>query len=583
MRIPILDDDVRPFEFARSNFQLTSAPCQHVRQGSSMTDQQATPTAMPSSEGNSYLSHRQILVVLAGLMAGMFLAALDQSIVGVALPRIVSDLGGLEDLSWVVTAYLLTSTATTPLWGKLSDLYGRRVIFQAAIVIFIIGSALCGVSQDLYQLIGFRALQGIGGGGLFAIAFAVIGDIIPARERGRYQGYFGAVFGVSSLAGPLLGGWFTEGPGWRWIFWINVPIGIAALVVTSIALKLPVVRREHVIDWAGAATIVGSVSSLLLYLNWAGGVFGWASWQGLSLAIAAVVLAVAFVFIEFGATEPIIPMSLFRNRIFSSGTSFSFLMGWSMFGAIIYLPVYLQTAKGMMPTESGLAMFPAIAGILTFSIVSGALITRTGRYRIFPIVGSVLLIIGLGLLTQLEVTTPYWQIAISAFVLGAGLGFSMQTITVAVQNAVQFRDMGAATSSLTFTRSLGGAIGTAALGAVLGPRLAHHLGDAVDSATPTNDVEAIRFLPDDVKSVVLNAYTHAINDAFLVSIPVAVLALIAAFFIREIPLRTAQSTPAEAPIEVRVDRERESPTPALSGQYTPAANPLRATPRPEVE
>ncbi len=537
-----------------------------------MTDQRSTPTAMPSSEGNSYLSHQQILVVLTGLMAGMFLAALDQSIVGVALPRIVSDLGGLDNLSWVVTAYLLTSTATTPLWGKISDLYGRRIIFQVAITIFIIGSALCGISQDLYQLIGFRALQGIGGGGLFAIAFAVIGDIIPARERGRYQGYFGAVFGVSSLAGPLLGGWFTDGPGWRWIFWVNIPIGIAALVITSIALKLPVVRREHVIDYAGAATIVGAVSSLLLYLNWAGGAYGWTSWQGLALAFATVALTISFVLIEFRATEPIIPMSLFRNRIFSTGTIFSFLMGWSMFGGLIYLPVYLQTAKGFSPTESGLAMFPAVAGILTLSIVSGLLITRTGRYRIFPILGGLMLIIGLGLLSQLQVDTPYWQIGVSAFIFGAGLGFSMQTITVAVQNAVQFRDMGVATSSITFMRSLGGAIGTAFLGAVLGSRLTHHLGGAIDGSVNIEDVEAIQGLPDDVREVVLNAYTLAIDDAFLTTIPIAILALVAAFFIKEIPLRTADQAPAPADNAddkaEEVDREEaesESREPVFSG------------------
>jgi len=522
-----------------------------------MTDQRSTTPAMPSSEGNSYLSHQQILVVLTGLMAGMFLAALDQSIVGVALPRIVSDLGGLDHLSWVVTAYLLTSTATTPLWGKISDLYGRRVIFQVAITIFIIGSALCGVSQDLYQLIGFRALQGIGGGGLFAIAFAVIGDIIPARARGRYQGYFGAVFGVSSLAGPLLGGWFTDGPGWRWIFWVNIPIGIAALVITSIALKLPVVRRQHVIDYAGAATIVGAVSSLLLYLNWAGDAYGWASWQGLALAIAAVVFAVSFVLIEFRATEPIIPMSLFRNRIFSIGTIFSFLMGWSMFGGLIYLPVYLQTAKGFSPTESGLAMFPAVAGILTLSIISGLLITRTGRYRIFPILGGIMLIFGLVLLSQLQVDTPYWQIGFSAFIFGAGLGFSMQTITVAVQNAVQFRDMGVATSSVTFMRSLGGAIGTAFLGAVLGSRLTHHLGDAIDSNVNIDDVEAIQGLPDEVREIVLNAYTMAIDDAFLATIPIAVLALVAAFFIKEIPLRTADVMPAAAAVDKVQDKAEE--------------------------
>lgn len=532
-----------------------------------MTDQRSTTPAMPSSEGNSYLSHQQILVVLTGLMAGMFLAALDQSIVGVALPRIVSDLGGLNHLSWVVTAYLLTSTATTPLWGKISDLYGRRVIFQIAITIFIIGSALCGISQDLYQLIGFRALQGIGGGGLFAIAFAVIGDIIPARERGRYQGYFGAVFGVSSLAGPLLGGWLTDGPGWRWIFWVNIPIGIAALVITSIALKLPVVRRQHVIDYAGAATIVGAVSSLLLYLNWAGGAYGWTSWQGLALAFAAVGLAISFVLIEFRATEPIIPMSLFRNRIFSTGTIFSFLMGWSMFGGLIYLPVYLQTAKGFSPTESGLAMFPAVAGILTMSIASGLLITRTGRYRIFPILGGILLFFGLVLLSQLQVDTPYWQIGFSAFIFGAGLGFSMQTITVAVQNAVEFRDMGVATSSVTFTRSLGGAIGTAFLGAVLGSRLTHHLGDAIDSTVNIDDVEAIQLLPVGVRTIVQEAYTLAINDAFLASIPIAILALVAAFFIKEIPLRTATNVPAvvAADNSKEAERESESREPVFSG------------------
>jgi len=540
-----------------------------------MTDQRSATPEMPSSEGNSYLSHQQILVVLMGLMAGMFLAALDQSIVGVALPRIVSDLGGLDNLSWVVTAYLLTSTATTPLWGKISDLYGRRVIFQAAITIFIIGSALCGLSQDLYQLIGFRALQGIGGGGLFAIAFAVIGDIIPARERGRYQGYFGAVFGVSSLAGPLLGGWFTDGPGWRWIFWVNVPIGIAALVITSIALRLPVVRREHVIDYFGAATIVGAVSSLLLYLNWAGDAYGWTSWQGLALATAAVGFAVSFVLIEFRATEPIIPMSLFRGRIFSTGTIFSFLMGWAMFSGLIYLPVYLQTAKGYSPTESGLAMFPAVGGILTMSITSGMLVTKTGRYRIFPIIGGFLLVGGLALLSQLRVDTPYWQIAVSAFLFGSGLGFSMQTITVAVQNAVQFRDMGTATSSITFMRSLGGAIGTAFLGAVLGSRLAHHLGDAVDASVNIDDVEAIQALPDGVRGIVQEAYTMAIDDAFLASIPIAVLALVAAFFIKEIPLRTADAAAApaaDAPDQDTADaslreaeREAETREPVFSG------------------
>src|SRR3954453_21510947 len=264
-----------------------------------------------------YLSHRQIVITLFGLMAGVLLAPLDQSILGPALPRIVSELGGLDKLAWVVTAYLLTSTAATPLWGKISDLYGRRHIFQVAIGIFLIGSMLCGLSQNLPELIAFRAMQGVGGGGLMAIAFSIIGDIIPPRERGRYQGYFGAVFGVSSVAGPLLGGWFTDGPGWRWIFYINLPVGIAALVVTSVALKMPVVRREHRIDYLGATVIVAAVSSLLLYLNWAGGAYGWTAPGPLALVAAFIALTIAFVFIETRTEEPIIPMRLFRNSVFS--------------------------------------------------------------------------------------------------------------------------------------------------------------------------------------------------------------------------------------------------------------------------
>src|SRR5262245_37188243 len=288
-------------------------------------------------------------------MAGVLLAALDQSIVGTALPRIVSELGGLDKLAWVVTAYLLTSTAATPLWGKISDLYGRRHIFQVAIGIFVTGSVLCGLSQNLPELIGFRALQGVGGGGLMAIALSIIGDIIPPRERGRYQGYFGAVFGLSSVAGPLLGGWFTDGPGWRWIFYINLPIGIGALVVTSIALKMPRVRREHSIDYAGAALIVAAVSSLLLYLICAGDEYGWTAPLPLALIAASAGFSILFVLAEARAKEPIIPLRLFDNAIFRIGNIFGFLSGMAMFGAIIFFPLYLQGVKGMSPTKSGLA------------------------------------------------------------------------------------------------------------------------------------------------------------------------------------------------------------------------------------
>src|ERR687894_2681325 len=283
-----------------------------------------SPSTTPGHNEPQYLEHQQIVIVLFGLMAGVLLAALDQSIVGTALPRIVSELGGLDKLAWVVTGYLLTATAATPLWGKISDLYGRRNIFQAAILIFLAGSVLCGLSQNLPQLIAFRAIQGIGGGGLMGLAFSIIGDIIPPRERGRYQGYFGAVFGVSSVAGPLLRGWVTDGPGWRWIFYINLPVGLAALVVTSAVLKMPVVRRQHKIDYLGAAAIVGAVTCLLLYLDWRGVDFGWTEAGAMALLGGAALLTAAFILIERRAVEPIIPMRLFQNQVFSVGNAFAF-------------------------------------------------------------------------------------------------------------------------------------------------------------------------------------------------------------------------------------------------------------------
>jgi EmrB/QacA subfamily drug resistance transporter len=494
--------------------------------------------------------------VLFGLMTGVLLGALDQSIVGTALPRIVSELGGLDKLAWVVTGYLLTATAATPLWGKISDLYGRRPVFQAAIIIFLAGSALCGLSQNLPQLIAFRAIQGIGGGGLMAIAFAIIGDIIPPRERGRYQGYFGAVFGVSSVAGPLLGGWFTDGPGWRWIFYINLPVGIAALVITSMALKLPTVRREHRIDFLGAGLIVGAVSALLLYLDWAGKEYGWFAPGSLALLAGAVVLGVLFVAAEHRAAEPIIPLRLFQNQVFAVGNIFGFLAGIAMFGAIIFLPFFLQIVMGMSPTESGLAMLPAVVGILTTSIVSGRLITRTGRYKIYPIIGAAVLVVALLMMSRLRVDTPYWELAIYMLAFGAGLGCTMQTIVTAVQNAVEFRDLGTATSATTFFRQMGGTIGAAVFGAILANRLAVHLVEQLGPIATTmeeggalnvNNIEAIRALPEETKLPVLIAFTNALNDVFLVGVPVVALALVAALFLREVPLRTGARRPAGEP------------------------------------
>ena len=463
-----------------------------------------TSAALPKDSANASpagLTHRQILVVLSGLMTGMLLAALDQTIVSTALKQIVEDLDGLDQYTWVVTAYLLTSTATTPLYGKISDLYGRRPVFQFAIITFLVGSLLAAFSTNMTELIATRAIQGLGGGGLMALTFTIIGDIIPPRERGRYQGYFGAVWGLSSVAGPLLGGYFSDSgnilgiTGWRWIFLINLPFGIVALVVTSFVLHIPKVRREHKIDYLGAITMIAAVSSLLLAIAYSVPAYGWGDTLTLAYFAVGILLTLAFLQIERKAIEPILPLDLFKNDIFSVTSGIGFIIGAGMFGALVMLPLYLQVVQGNSATESGLKLVPFMLGILTMSILTGKRISKTGKYKKFPLIGSLVMTLGLLLMTTLSISTPFWQLAIFSMLIGMGLGLTMPTMVVAVQNAVDFKDMGVATGANTFFRSLGAAFGSAIFGTILTNRLAVHIDSGMAQLAANNPAAAESFDP----------------------------------------------------------------------------------------
>ncbi|WP_285774429.1 MDR family MFS transporter [Microtetraspora sp. NBRC 13810] len=511
------------------------------------------------------------MVVLPGLMLAIMLAMLDNMIVGTAMPRIVGELGGLAHLSWVVTAYVLGTTVSTPIWGKIGDLYGRKAIFIASIVIFMIGSVLCGMAgsellggpdMGMGQLIAFRALQGLGGGGLMVNAMAIIGDLVPPRERGQYQGIMAGVMSLAMIAGPLVGGFITDNLDWRWAFYVNLPVGAVALVVLALKLKLPKRKAEHRIDWTGAVLLSVGIVALVLITTWGGNQYDWNSPQIIGLAVLAVVMLAAFVPVERRAAEPIMPLGLFRNRNFTLISLVGFLLGFAMFGAINFLPLYQQTVQGASATNSGLLLLPMMAASMVVSLFIGRAITRTGKYKIYPVLGGVVMAIGMWLLSLQGVDTPSWQTGVFIAVLGLGMGFLMQTTLLIAQNSVEQKDLGVASSAATFFRSIGGSFGVSLFGAVFNSRLTAGLaeklgpqGAQLASGGGQIDPAALQRLPAPVRTGFLEALASSISGVFWWAIFFAVAVPVLAFFIKEIPLRG--SAPSEA------DAEAKQPMPAF--------------------
>ena len=505
-------------------------------------------------------SKRQVTLVFVGVMLGMFLAALDQTIVSTALPTIVGDLGGANHLSWVVTAYMLAATATTPLWGKLGDLFGRKYVFMVSIVIFLIGSVLCGQSRNMLELIIFRALQGLGGGGLMVLAMAVIADVVPPRDRGRYQGVIGAVFGVSSVVGPLLGGFLVDNLNWRWVFYVNLPVAAVALAVITVALKAHHPETRPSIDYLGTFLLAAASTCLVLITSLGGSTWAWNSVEVWGCGIGAVLLIIGFIVVEQRVSEPVLPLRLFRNPVFSLCCGMGFVIGLCMFGSLSYIPLYMQVVNGNSPTVSGLRLLPMMAGMLVTSIGTGQLISRTGKYRIYPIIGTALIVVSLVLLSRVDEKTSSVIMGLDMLVLGLGLGLVMQVLIIAVQNSSPFADLGTATSGVTYFRSIGGSFGASIFGTVLNNRLNSKITSALKDGTlsphfPVQQVLAdptiVQKAPPADKPLIepfLHLFAVSLQTVYLVAAGIGVAAFLLSLFLREVPLRTANraAEPGEA-------------------------------------
>jgi EmrB/QacA subfamily drug resistance transporter len=491
----------------------------------------------------------RVRLIFGALLLVLLLASLDQTIVSTALPTIVGDLGGLDHLSWVVTAYLLASTVSSPLYGKAGDLYGRKRVLQFAIVVFLVGSALCGVAQGMTQLIAFRALQGLGGGGLMVTAMATVGDIVPPRERGRYQGLFGGVFGVATVIGPLLGGFFVDNLSWRWIFYINLPIGAFALVVIATAFTGRQQTERCRIDWLGAVVLGAALSAIVLFASLGGTTLAWTSRPMIGLLAGAVGLLAALPLVESRAAEPILPLELFRNRTFAVTSAVGFVVGFALFGSVTFMPLYLQVVKGYSPTTSGLLMTPMMAGVLATSIASGNLITKFGRYRMFPIAGTAIATVGLYLLSRLEPDTPTSVAGRDMLIVGLGIGLVMQVLVLAAQNSVPYRLLGVATSASTMSRQIGGTIGVAVFGAIFSNRLGHELAARVPGAqVPTSaSPDLVRHLPPAAREAYVGAVAAALHPVFLAAASVMLAGFALTWLLRDVPLRTTAGAESARP------------------------------------